>query len=267
VPAIRAVFFDIDGTQVREDIPRDQYTKDDLEQIEKLKSRLADFSMRGGVVVHATNRMAELVLQDLDLLARAKYITCSASTRILSHDPKTGEYVDDPDYNALVASCHFSVEKCKSDAGKFNELTLTAPINQTDRKVSYTFVESTPVERRREIHDALRALQPDSIEVFMVEDKDNHIIDFLPKFCTKAAVIKFIMDKEGLKPEQILAAGNSNNDIPMLEIADHAVAVADSRKSLLTAFAASTAKGSQHIVALEPNTRGVIWALDEFVLK
>lgn len=264
---VKAVFFDIDGTQLREDIHRAEYSEQDLELIQKLKARLEELASRGIIVVHATNRMANLVLQDMDLLASAKYITCSASTQILVFNPKTQQYEDDQDYNKLVAGCNFSPEKCWDDSEGFDELILTDSINQTDRKVSYTFKSGTTLERRHEIHQALKSKQSEGVEVFMVEGGDNHIIDFLPIFCTKAAVVSFIMKKENLEPNNVLAAGNSNNDIPMLDVASHAIAVSDSRPSLLEAFQRSQDEGKNgHVVAPLPNTAGVLWALEQHCL-
>lgn len=259
----KAVVADIDGTQLREDIPKTQYSAQDLAHASALRNRLDYLSSQGVLIVHATNRMAEFVLEDIGLLAKADYITCSASTRILKYNRQADTYADDPDYDALVQSCNFDPEVCREQMSQFPELHLTPDINQTDRKVSCTFTPGTPIERRVEIEAALQQMQPPTIKIFMVEDRDNHIIDFLPAFCTKAATLAFIMKKEKLEPEDVIAFGNSNNDIPLLGEKFTSVAVGDSRPSLLEHVEQMKANGSKrhHVAPLE-NTQGVLWGLD-----
>ena len=235
-----------------------------------MKSRLEAIAGKGVIIVHATNRMADLVLEDVGtLLAHADYITCSSSTRILKCDRATGKAEDDPDYDDLVAGCNFSPEACREQAARFEELSLTAEINQTPRKVSYTFRPGTPLERRHEIHQALRCMQPEGIDVFMVEDRDNHIIDFLPEYCTKQKVLEFILSKEGVDPAHVIAFGNSNNDIPLLRGDFTCVAVGDSRDSLknhVNALRQINPGTERHVIAPRPSTEGVLWGLDQFNL-
>ena len=54
-------------------------------------------------------------------------------------------------------------------------------------------------------------------------------LEFLPKGASKGAALAYVRDYLGLTEDQTYAAGDEENDIPMMQVAGHAIAMANAR--------------------------------------
>ena len=63
-------------------------------------------------------------------------------------------------------------------------------------------------------------------------DRDLCILDILPAGCSKASAIERLALAQGIAPADIMAIGDNWNDLPMLELAGHAVIMANAPEDL-----------------------------------
>ncbi|MDO5444543.1 MAG: Cof-type HAD-IIB family hydrolase [Eubacteriales bacterium] len=82
-------------------------------------------------------------------------------------------------------------------------------------------------------------------------------LEMMPKGINKFAGVKMIADSMGLQPEEVMACGDANNDIPMLEYAGLGVAVAN---------ASDQVKAIANFISTSNNEDGVAVAVEKFVL-
>ena len=232
---------DIDGTQVREDIPVSEYSTDDLADIQALNDYIEDLIAEGLVFVHSTNRMTHLYAADQDsdnnpgLLVRPNYATTSASTEVLECNRETGELSPNDGFATRLAEIDYDKEKIVADVQALVDqgiLVWSSEGDQTQIKTSAHFNPDIPVAEREKIRDQLQSKQAEGVSVFMVEDPETHIIDIMPEICTKHEIIGIIADQEGIASENIFVAGNSNNDISMFQPERAGVAVSSAKDSL-----------------------------------
>lgn len=78
--------------------------------------------------------------------------------------------------------------------------------------------------------------------------------------CTanKAEGLSFLCNKLGIRPEQVLAFGDADNDLEMLQFAGHSVAMGN---------ASSEAKAYSRYVTKSNTENGVAWFLEKYVLR
>jgi len=87
---------------------------------------------------------------------------------------------------------------------------------------------------------------------------EPHFLELMPKGINKSAGIARIADYLGVSREEVMACGDANNDIPMLEYAGLGVAVAN---------ASDSAKAVSQFVSRSNDEDGVAYAVEKFVLN
>jgi len=63
-------------------------------------------------------------------------------------------------------------------------------------------------------------------------DRDLCILDILPAGCSKASALQHLAAVRGISTDQILAIGDNWNDVPMLELAGHAILMSNAPDDL-----------------------------------
>jgi len=79
-----------------------------------------------------------------------------------------------------------------------------------------------------QIRDEMKAIYP---ELNIVKSTD-YFCEFVNKNADKGIAIKFLADKWGIKTEEILAIGDQDNDIQMLEVAGFGVAMGNGSNNI-----------------------------------
>ena len=72
----------------------------------------------------------------------------------------------------------------------------------------------------------------------------------------KGSAVKLMAEKSSIKRDEIMAIGNENNDIPMLEYAGFSVAVDN---------ASDTVKSHADFITKSNNSHGVAYAIDRLI--
>lgn len=263
----RIVALDIDGTQLREDISQDSFSEKDLKGIRKLKFLLESLRDQGVIVVHVTNRMFDLYKRSEHLLAESDYVACAASTRLFQRTD-AGLLIPEKNYEDKIKESNFDPKRCEEHANLFADaLTQSGAEHQTDRKVSYHIHSDIPVTNRFHIFNQLKNMQPDGTSVFMVEDLNNHIIDFLPTICNKGNIIRHIAQIEKIPPQNVFVFGNANNDIAMFQNDFNGAAVGNATLLLrehIQSLQKNKNNSGRHIISPEINTESVLSGLQHF---
>jgi len=87
--------------------------------------------------------------------------------------------------------------------------------------------------------------------------RDNTLIEFVPKGCSKAAGMLEFLDHLGISPEDTMAIGDSTNDLPMFSVAKHKVCMGNGMDEL---------KARATYITADLNEDGVEKALHHFGL-
>lgn len=112
----------------------------------------------------------------------------------------------------------------------------------------------TKISLDKSMEELLEAFQ-DEFEVMRVSD---NWVDISPKGLTKLYGIRQVMEMHGIKDDEVLTMGDSDNDVTMISAFPHSVAMgnANSRIKSLAKFTTKT-----------NNEHGVAHAVNRFVLK
>ncbi|MBM7570636.1 Cof subfamily protein (haloacid dehalogenase superfamily) [Aquibacillus albus] len=99
-----------------------------------------------------------------------------------------------------------------------------------ERKYSKFYFFSRTEEKINHWIDELNELKK-QID-FTTSTSSNHNVEVMVAGVNKATGIQHLLDHFGLRPEEILVVGDSNNDIPMLEFAGYSVAMKNAPDSI-----------------------------------
>ena len=127
--------------------------------------------------------------------------------------------------------------------GAVSELKLQEPEKQNTHKLSYYLplhMDHTLVMDRMEA--LLNAKGIDASLIWSVDEPENiGLLDVLPRNATKVHAIEFLRDLLGYQLEEMVFAGDSGNDLPVLTSRIHSVLVANASSDVK--------ETAQHIVA------------------
>lgn len=119
------------------------------------------------------------------------------------------------------------------------------------RRCSYYCKPSAMTER---VHQRAAELGCDALYSL------DHYLDILPKGVNKGSSLKALVEQLGVDPEDVLVAGDTLNDLAMMQNGYKSVCVGNSEKALLKAT-----KGQSKILhAKEPGCGGILEALGHF---
>lgn len=86
---------------------------------------------------------------------------------------------------------------------------------------------------------------------------EPHFLELMPKGINKAEGLRILTEHMGITPDEVMACGDANNDIPMLEFAGIGVAVANGSEAV---------RKAADFVSKSNNEDGVAYAVEKFVL-
>lgn len=99
----------------------------------------------------------------------------------------------------------------------------------------------------------LKALKENFGDKFRINTSKPYIIEIIPKGISKAVAVEKLAKRHGIKREEIICIGDSENDIPMIDCAGLGVAVAN---------ASDEVKSYAQVIAPGNNDGGVAWTID-----
>ena len=267
--AIKMIALDLDGTLTNSKKEVTEHTKDVLQQAAR----------KGAVIVLASGRPMLGITPIADFLELDKVggiIMAYNGGHIV--DYKTKEIIDFVTFN------HDYIPEALEFSRKYNmplitysetEILTEGPLDQwshreevncsktiTQVKDLFSYVDF-PIVKTMIAGDPEALKLPEKeiaahfegrLDVYRAEP---HFLELMPKGINKSAGIVKIADYLGVKREEVMACGDANNDIPMLEYAGLSVAVAN---------ASDSAKAVSKFVSRSNDEDGVAYAVEKFVL-
>lgn len=91
---------------------------------------------------------------------------------------------------------------------------------------------------------------------FTVARSEDYCIDVSPKSVNKGIALKIIAEKLNIKPDEIMAFGNADNDIPMIQYAKYGVAMGNSSPKLIK---------TANIVTDDNNNDGIAIVINQYM--
>lgn len=109
-------------------------------------------------------------------------------------------------------------------------LKLQGKFGQEKFKISFYADYDNAENILKIVKDKLKDFE--DIKVIFSYDKENGMIDVMPKCSGKIGAINFLVDKMGVKKSDVVFCGDSGNDLLVLGSEYKAILVANSRKSV-----------------------------------
>ena len=133
---------------------------------------------------------------------------------------------------------------------KFNEINFNEKQNYI-YKICFIDNPEKIIEKRKEISKEM-------IEKYEITSSVPEYLEIVKKGIKKSEAIKFVMEKYGIKREEVMAIGDGENDVEMLSFAGVGVAMENAKEDV---------KKFADVVTTSNNDDGVANAIEKYILK
>jgi kanosamine-6-phosphate phosphatase len=182
---------------------------------------------------------------------------------------ENGKIIKDEHWSSLLRCNGFSrkkAEKAVSELKRDNiNLTLQHEIHQTGLKFAcyYAAENSGSDNQKLETIRVIAGKYSLSVKISRCgqgvgDPADSYDVDFIPLGAGKAEIVRYLLEKYGLTPEQALAFGDSSNDLEVLNMVEHGYLVSNADQVAKQAFGNT---------APLPYAAGVRWGLTKHAEK
>ncbi|MDO5653712.1 MAG: glucosylglycerol-phosphate synthase [Brachymonas sp.] len=208
------------------------------------------------MLIFATGRAYESVLPLLDdpSIPAPTYILADVGATVLV---RQGDgYTPVAPIQSEIADAWPGHEAVLEHAARIEGLTLQ-DVPQ-EYRCSFIYSHQQAVTHAREIADAL------GLDVLL---SAGQYLDFLPKGVNKGSSLRKLVQLKQLPADRILAAGDTLNDLSLLQAGYRSVAVGNAEPALLEALAPSTVPTAEHLFcASQAGPDGILEAIHHFGL-
>ena len=268
--AIKMIALDLDGTLTNSRKEVTEHTKDVLQQAARKGAAVA---LASGRPMLGVTRIADFLELDkvggIVMAYNGGYIIDWKTKKVINLVTFNRKYIPE----ALQISYKYNMPLITySDT----EILTEGPLDEWSHKEEINC--ATTITQVRDLYsyvdfpivkmmlagepEALKAPEKEIAEQFEgrldVYRADPHFLELMPKGINKSAGVAKIAEYLGVKQEEVMACGDANNDIPMLEYAGLSVAVANASES---------AKAVSKFISLSNDEDGVAYAVEKFVLN
>jgi sucrose-6F-phosphate phosphohydrolase len=226
--SIKLFASDLDGTLIP--LPGSSATPADINEF----SRLIEGS-RSITLAYVTGRHFELALEGIAKYALPipTFLVCDVGTSIYQYADNSWKL--DKTYAHYLVSLwgiHHS-KNLLSYLENIEGLSLQEPEKQTQLKLSFYTPTETSEKNCAEIKNQLES-NSIAAEIIYSEDeiKKTGLIDILPPKTAKHTALNFLSHKLNLKNEEILYAGDSGNDLAVIEAGFFSILVGNTPQTI-----------------------------------
>ena len=237
---IKLITIDVDGTLVT---PLKRLTKANITAIDKARDHGVHIALASG---RPYSGMKELV-NKLNLNQEGNFTVCQNGSYIFdnyTHQPISGTYqkpidlkiIDDllKSYNVQISamdhesfySRHIKTNIYTKIDAKISKLPLQI-INYDDFNEDKTFGRILIMGKKSEMTKLYNNMPQELTDNYYAVKTAPFLIEVMNKNTNKGYAIKAIAKDSGINSDEIMSIGNEKNDIPMLEQAGFAVAMAN----------------------------------------
>jgi len=187
-------------------------------------------------VVYVTGRHIQLVEQAIAdyQLPKPDYAITDVGTKIYHREQ--AEWTEIRDWQKQIADDWHgkSHDQLQQALSRFPELTLQEQNKQNDFKLSYYL--SLAADRNKILQQVDRQLTQLGVAASLIwsidEPEQIGLLDVLPRNATKLHGIEFLQQYLGYDPREVLFAGDSGNDLPVLGSSIRSVLVANAEAEI-----------------------------------
>lgn len=219
------------------DLDRTVLPNGDAPESPNVRKKFAKVTRHDAIIlVYVSGRNKRLVLQAINdyQIPVPDYAICDVGSLI--YKIKGNRWLELDNWSSLIASDWRNcppekIIQCLSD---IELLTLQEPEKQTRLKVSYYTPLTIDIENlKTNITQNLAQQGYNANLVWSIDDvKHCGLLDILPPQSNKLHAIEFLMKETGFKKENIVFAGDSGNDIPIIISDIPAVLVKNAHESV-----------------------------------
>ncbi len=267
---IRLIALDLDGT----------LTNSEKIVTQKTKEAIWAAMDKGAQVVLASGRLTqgiEFIAKELELYERGGYIISYNGACII--DLKTGEVLHQRllDSSFIPELCAFAKEqqvalatfrpdglfisdtegdKYFTDDAKNCRCPITS-VDDLEKAVTFPIPKmllSVEPCRLAEVEEAMAKQFSGRIDVY---HSAAFFLEAMPLSCTKGGSLAILLEKLGMQPENLMACGDSANDLDMLKLAGLGVAMGNSDPDV---------KAVAQFISEDNDHDGVAVAIEKFIL-
>lgn len=193
-------------------------------------------SVAGVTLAYVTGRDIALVKQAIYnyVLPEPNYIISDVGTKI--YQLVEEQWLEMPEWQVEIDKDWKgkTPEDLKQALAPISELILQESRKQNTHKLSYylpLYIDSENVIGRME--NALAEIGIDASIIWSLDEpKNTGLIDVLPRHATKLHAIEFLQQKLKYEHEQVIFAGDSGNDLPVLTSQINSVLVANASNDI-----------------------------------
>ena len=239
--SIRMIAIDLDGTLLHDDMTISSYSRDVIKKA----------SEEGFKVVIATGRMWNSARKKMEVHELGNVIYQEgmdpkfASKALLwakEEGLKVTAFWDDKIYMEGPDGTKIKYRKYRTVQPEF----LGAAFFNPPKKVTRIVFSDPDPAVRLEIRKAIENKFGDAVDVVFPGDD---FVDMHKSGINKATAVKYLADQAGISSSEIMAFGNTENDVPLLRMAGESYAVANADKIALDAAKAVCASNEEDGVA------------------
>lgn len=235
--SIRMIAIDLDGTLLHDDMTISETSRQVIHQA----------MLQGYRIVIATGRMWDSAKPKVDQLHLGNVpVICYTGAWIMMSE--TGEALWQDGIDPTLARAiflegksfgwdatgfwdgHIYMEKPNGTEEKYQKYRTQKPIYLGEKffhptkKVTRIVFADPDIRNRENLRKHLEYIFAGQIDVIFPGDD---FVDIHKKGTNKAKALSFLMEKEHIQPEEVMAFGNTENDVPMLQLAGISYAVAN----------------------------------------
>jgi len=254
----------------------DTLLRDDLSISERNIKAIRDAVDKGVKVILASGRATQSVTRYLDKLGLELPVIAYQGARVV--DTKTGAVMVEREleYSQAIPIIRFAeenhihcniyvddvvyIEKMNKWAELYKRRTQVNPMKEVGKLSDFLNTSTTKIiyvdepEKIQQIKDQVKEIASQDVNVFISKPE---YLEFTSKYATKGEAVKFLGQHFGISRQEIMAIGDTYNDISMIEYAGLGVCMSNGPEEV---------RKIANYVTLSNEEDGVAHAIEKFVL-
>lgn len=238
--AVRLIAIDLDGTLLHDDMTISDYSRNVIKkaqaqgyEIVVATGRMWDSARKKAEILHLGNvplicyTGAWIMMSETGEPVRQDGLSPDLASEILLESKRRGwnatSFMDDVIYMDKPNGTEEKYQKYRSKKPVY----IGEKFYHPDKLVTRIVFADPSLKKRLAIRQVVEEKFKGQVDVVFPGDD---FVDVHKKGINKAAAVRFLCDKKGITPEEVMAFGNTENDVPLLQMAGLSYAVSNADK-------------------------------------
>lgn len=238
--SVRLIAIDLDGTLLHDDMTISDYSRNVIKkaqaqgyEIVVATGRMWDSARKKAEILHLGNvplicyTGAWIMMSETGEPVRQDGLSPDLASEILLESKRRGwnatSFMDDVIYMDKPNGTEEKYQKYRSKKPVY----IGEKFYHPDKLVTRIVFADPSLKKRLAIRQVVEEKFKGQVDVVFPGDD---FVDVHKKGINKAAAVRFLCDKKGITPEEVMAFGNTENDVPLLQMAGLSYAVSNADK-------------------------------------